>query len=181
MLRTHAVIDRSNERPGPAAQVTGNEIMSVEAANDVASAMVVNNHRHRHQLLRPIKAQEDLAGGTGDHALLDTRNGKRLGLARPRGGFHLLTRLCRRHLFDRPKPRLGHQPQDFLDLWMKARHGFPDYSAALSGAQTWSDPMGIATLSKGYRILILEAAQLATRNDMTIYSLALFLPRSSLY
>jgi hypothetical protein len=96
--------------------------VGVEAADHVPAAVIIDDRRHRRRGLRPVEAQADVAGGARHQALFDSGDRQRLGLARPRRRFHLLARLGRRHLFDRPKLRLGHRPQNFLDLWMKARH-----------------------------------------------------------
>ena len=47
VLRPHPVIDRDDQCLGPGAQVAGDEIMSVEAADHMAAAMVVDDRRHR--------------------------------------------------------------------------------------------------------------------------------------
>jgi hypothetical protein len=96
--------------------------MRVETADHVSAAMIIDDRRHAPGRFRPVEAQTDLAGRTGDHALLDLGNRERFGVARPRRGLHLLARLGRRHLLDRPKLCLGHHPQDLLYLRMKAWH-----------------------------------------------------------
>jgi hypothetical protein len=60
-----------------------------------------------------------VAGGAGGHALFDSADGQRLGVARPRGSLDLLAGLGGGHLLDWPKLRLGHRPQYLPDLRMK--------------------------------------------------------------
>jgi hypothetical protein len=103
VLRPHAVIDRSDHRPGPAAEVVGDEIVRIETTNDVAAAMKMDNDRHRRcRLKRPVEPQADHPAGAGDETLLDLCDRKRLGLAGTCGRLHLVARLGGCHLLDRP-------------------------------------------------------------------------------
>jgi len=56
VLRPHAVIDRSDHRPGPAAEVAGDEIVRIETPDDVAAAMKIDDGRHwRCRLKQPVE------------------------------------------------------------------------------------------------------------------------------
>ena len=100
--------------------------MRIEASDDVAAAVKIDDAGHRRcRLKRPVEPQADRPAGAGDEALLDLGDRKRLGLASTRGRLHLLARLGGCHLLDRPKPGLGHNSEDFLYLRVKLRHGSP--------------------------------------------------------
>src|SRR4029077_15008070 len=62
VLRPHAVVDRCNQRLGPGTQVAGDQIMRVEAADNVAAAMVIDDRRGWSCGIRPIKPQADVSG-----------------------------------------------------------------------------------------------------------------------
>ena len=125
VLGPHAVIDRSDKRPGAGAQIARDEIMGIEASDHVAAAVVIDDRRHRIARighLRPIEAQPDRAPWPRDRALLDSRHRQGLGLAAPRGFFHLSTRRRRGQRLDRPQPCCGLRLQHRLNLWVQFRH-----------------------------------------------------------
>jgi hypothetical protein len=47
VLRSHPVVDQSDDRGGSTAEVAGNKIMRIEAADDVAAAVEIDDGRHR--------------------------------------------------------------------------------------------------------------------------------------
>jgi hypothetical protein len=47
VLRPHAIIDRSDHRPGSAAEGAGDEIVRIETADDVAAAMKIDDGGYR--------------------------------------------------------------------------------------------------------------------------------------
>ena len=125
VLGPHAVIDRSDKRPGAGAQIARDEIMRIEASDHVATAVVIDDRRHRIArigLLRPVEAQPDRACGARDHALLDARDRQRLGLPGARRLFHLCPRLRGSQGLDRPQPCCGLRLQHRLNLWVQFRH-----------------------------------------------------------
>ena len=125
VLRPHPVVDRGDQCADTRAQVAGDEIVGVEAADDVAAAMVVDDRRRRRRRVGPVEAQADSAGRAGDLALLNPRHRQRLGLARPRRRLHLGARLGRGHVLDRPQLGLGHRVQHLDNLRMEPRHRRP--------------------------------------------------------